>query len=142
MDRRAFLKLGALGAAGLMLPWCRMREAPLASREVPAAFRELAGEMGAEPSMDLFLGAKEIIAGGPARIPFALVDSQARPLENKKVNIHAADSSGEVQGPFSAEFLEFSTGTLHSHAEESEPGSPFESSGFYQATVELPSPGF
>ena len=141
MDRRAFLKLGMLGAAGLALPWCRRQPAPIAPREVPPALRELADQLGVDPTLDMFLGAKEFLTGGPQRIPFAITDERARPLENQKVTVHAAGAGG-VMGPFQAKFIEFATGTLHAHSEEAEHASPFESAGFYQASVELPTPGF
>ncbi|MBW3588648.1 MAG: hypothetical protein KY429_04445 [Actinobacteria bacterium] len=141
MDRRVFLKLGVLSAAGLVLPSCRSQRPPIAPREVPPDFRELADQLRVEPTLDMFLGAKEFLAGSAQRIPFAIVDGRARPLEKQKITVHAA-GSGRVTGPFQAKFVEFATGSLHSHSEETEPGSPFESSGFYQALVELPAPGF
>jgi hypothetical protein len=141
VNRRELLKLMVLAGAGTVLPFCRARpQTP--QREVPPAFRSLVGELDAKPELDLFIGAKEFVAGTGNRVPFVLVFGDGRAVEGDQVSLYVARSErGEL--PVTARFQRFNSGSLHSHdTERNQDSSPFESAGFYEADISPKSAGF
>src|SRR5688500_3380863 len=123
-----------LAGASALLPSCRQKAPEQTPSEIPTGFRGLARDLRLQPSLDMFLGAKEFVAGAVSRIPFVLVNANGGSIEQEDVSLHPA-LANQVNSSSHADYVRFQSGSLHAHEKGSDHPSPFEAPGFYEAEV-------
>lgn len=136
MDRREFLRFGALAAAGLAVaPLEACTRKPKADTNVASGLRTVLQEVQkrSKPGLAVAPGAGEFLPGIDQRMPFGLFKPDRSLIDGATAQMWVAKGPKST-GPLAVSYLKF----MHP---ENHPGAEGEPGGFYESTAKFNSTG-